>query len=52
VDELTTVNTTASATTTRSSITMPLRKNLGFNEASGTVVPQRGHQPIEYSPGP
>ena len=30
----TTVKTTASATTTRASITMPLRKNLGFNGAS------------------
>jgi hypothetical protein len=28
-----------------------LRKNLGFNEASGTVVPQRGDQRIEYSVG-
>jgi hypothetical protein len=48
---LTTVRTTASATTTRSSITMPLRKNLGFNGASGTVAPQRGDQRIEYSVG-
>jgi hypothetical protein len=48
---LTTVRTTASATTTRSSITMPLRKNLGFNGASGAVAPQRGDQRIEYSVG-
>ena len=35
---------------TSASITMPLRKNLGFNGASGEwVEPPRGIQRFEYS---
>ena len=52
VDCETSVKTTASATTTRTSITMPLRKNLGFNESLRIRPPPRGNHGGEYSAGP
>ena len=49
---LRTVNTTARATTTRASITTPLRKNLEFNRASGDPWRRRAATSrVEYSVG-
>ena len=52
VDDVSHVNSSAAVPTTSTSITMPFRKNLGFNEgASGWNRRRRASPWVEYSVG-